>query len=207
METLSIERREKFCRLVALDDLDGAEAAFQAGYGIKTHPTKDSYHTLIASRLLNDEQICMRIHTIRQENSEDDRAYTKSLITRLKSIITFDMAQYYESATITLKNGRKVTDFYAKIPIQNWPKEDRALMLNGFDASGRPRFIDKQWAWEKLLKIYNLDGKVPVDVEDILGLFAGAGLPVGPGVSSPAQTVPGISIDDEIDADLAEDVQ
>ena len=90
-------------------------------------------------------------------------------------------------------------------------------MCNGFDSSGRPRFIDKQWAWEKLLKIYNLDGKTPVDIEDIMSLFVGAGLPIGAGigVSCSAQNhdlnsissspVGNLNVEDEIEADLNED--
>ena len=81
-------------------------------------------------------------------------------------------------------------------------------MCNGFDAQGRPRFIDKQWAWEKLLKIYNLDGKSQVDIEDMLSLFAGAGLPVGNpnnGVSTNSKNLDLNSINQSIDEEFEDE--
>lgn len=179
MNALSSARREKFCQIIALEDADGADAAFRAGYGADSHPTKDPYHTLVASRLLQREDVCLRINTIRKQNAEADKDFTKSLISDLKKIIKFDTSKYYKSSNCALPNGRTVTDYYLSTDLQNWTAEDKALMCNGFDAQGRPRFIDKQWAWEKLLKIYNLDGKTPVDMEDIMSLFVGAGLPIG----------------------------
>lgn len=204
MEALRIARMEKFCQIVALEDCDGSDAAYRAGYGIKQHPIKDQYHVLVASRLLQREDVCLRINTIRQQNAEADKDFTKSLINDLKRIIKFDHAQYYQSSTVKLPNGRQVTDCYMNIPIQNWPREERALMFNGFYPNGAPRFIDKQWAWEKLLKIYNLDGKAPVDVEDILGLFASAGLPMSAPQVVPIQSVAGSS---DIDAEIASDLE
>lgn len=217
MEALKNARMEKFCKIIALEDCDGADAAFRAGYGKGKHPTKDQYHTLVSSRLLQREDVCLRINTIRQQNADEDKDFTKSLITNLKKIIAFDTAQYLQSSNCVLPNGRTVTDYYLSTPIQNWSREDRALMCNGFDSSGRPRFIDKQWAWEKLLKIYNLDGKTPVDIEDIMGLFIGAGLPIGNGlgVSSSAQnhdlnsisssSIGNLNVEDEIEADLQDE--
>ena len=179
MDVLRNARMEKFCQIIALEDCDASDAAFRAGYGVEKHPVKDQYHTNIASRLLKREDVTLRINTIRQQNADKDKAFTQSLINNLKRIISFDTAQYLNSSNVVLNNGRTVTDYYLSKPIQNWSPADRALMCNGFDSQGRPRFIDKQWAWEKLLKIYNLDGKSQVDIEDMLSLFAGAGLPVG----------------------------
>ena len=179
MDVLRNARMEKFCQIIALEDCDASDAAFRAGYGVEKHPVKDQYHTNIASRLLKREDVTLRINTIRQQNADKDKAFTQSLINNLKRIISFDTAQHLNSSNVVLNNGRTVTDYYLSKPIQNWSPADRALMCNGFDSQGRPRFIDKQWAWEKLLKIYNLDGKSQVDIEDMLSLFAGAGLPVG----------------------------
>lgn len=218
MEALKDIRREKFCQIIALEDADGADAAFRAGYGANSHPTRDNYHTLVASRLLQREDVCLRINTIRQKNAEADKDFSKSLINNLKKIIAFDTAKYLKSSNVTLPNGRTVTDYYLSTPIENWKTEERALMCNGYDSSGRPRFIDKQWAYEKLLKIYNLDGKTPVDVEDIMNLFACAGLPIGKpidGVSNNSKnpdlnsvsssSVGELSVEDELAADLSDD--
>lgn len=90
MNALNSARREKFCQIIALEDADGADAAFRAGYGADSHPTKDQYHTLVASRLLQREDVCLRINTIRQQNAEADKDFTKSLISDLKKIIKFD---------------------------------------------------------------------------------------------------------------------
>ena len=208
MEALKDIRREKFCQIIALEDADGADAAFRAGYGANSHPTRDNYHTLVASRLLQREDVCLRINTIRQKNAEADKDFSKSLINNLKKIIAFDTAKYLKSSNVVLPNGRTVTDYYLSTPIENWKTEDRALMCNGFDAQGRPRFIDKQWAWEKLLKIYNLDGKSQVDIEDMLSLFAGAGLPVGNpnnGVSGNSENLDLNSVNQSIDEELEDE--
>lgn len=218
MEALKDIRREKFCQIVALEDADGADAAFRAGYGSNSHPTRDNYHTIVASRLFQRDDVCLRINTIRQKNAEEDKDFSKSLINNLKKMIAFDTAKYLQSSNVVLPNGRTVTDYYLSTPIQNWKVADRALMCNGYDSSGRPRFIDKQWAYEKLLKIYNLDGKTPVDIEDIMNLFACAGLPIGNqvnGVGDSSQnpdlnsvsssSVGGLSLEDELKADLSED--
>lgn len=205
MDVLRNARMEKFCQIIALEDCDASDAAFRAGYGVEQHPVKDQYHTNIASRLLKREDVTLRINTIRQQNADKDKAFTNSLINNLKRIISFDTAQYLTSNNVVLNNGRTVTDYYLSKPIQNWSPADRALMCNGFDSQGRPRFIDKQWAWEKLLKIYNLDGKSQVDIEDMLSLFAGAGLPVGKPNNGVADNVGNIdlnatnqSIDEEL---------
>lgn len=178
MERLSSRMMEKFCQLVATEDMDGADAAYRAGYGRESHPIKDEYHSQVAYRLMQNEKVCLRIKTIRKQLRHDDKDFTTSLICDLKRIIKFDLLQYYESDNVKLQNGRTVTDYYLKLPVQNWSRDDRALMCNGFDAQGRPKFIDKQWAYEKLMKIYGLDGKDTSDIEDILGLYAGAGLPM-----------------------------
>lgn len=205
MDVLRNSRMEKFCQIIALEDCDASDAAFRAGYGVEKHPVKDQYHTNIASRLLKREDVTLRINTIRQQNADKDRAFTQSLINNLKRIISFDTAQYLSSNNVVLNNGRTVTDYYLSKPIQNWSPADRALMCNGFDSQGRPRFIDKQWAWEKLLKIYNLDGKSQVDIEDMLSLFAGAGLPVGKPNNGVADNVGNIdlnAINQSIDEEL-----
>ena len=208
MDVLRNTRMEKFCQIIALEDCDASDAAFRAGYGVDKHPIKDQYHTNIASRLLKREDVTLRINTIRQQNADKDNAFTQSLINNLKRIINFDTAQYLQSSNVTLPNGRTVTDYYLSKPIQNWSQSDRALMCNGFDAQGRPRFIDKQWAWEKLLKIYNLDGKSHVDIEDTLRLFAKAGLPIGKsinGVSDNSESGDLNSINQSIDEELEDE--
>lgn len=208
MDVLRNSRMEKFCQIIALEDCDASDAAFRAGYGVDKHPIKDQYHTNIASRLLKREDVTLRINTIRQQNADKDNAFTQSLINNLKRIINFDTAQYLQSSNVTLPNGRTVTDYYLSKPIQNWSQADRALMCNGFDSQGRPRFIDKQWAWEKLLKIYNLDGKSQVDIEDTLRLFAKAGLPIGKsinGVSDNSGNVDLNSINQSIDEELEDE--
>ena len=54
-------------------------------------------------------------------------------------------------------------------------------MIDHFDSrTGNPVFMDKKWAFEKLLKILQLDGSDRgVDIQDILSLFTSAGLRLG----------------------------
>ena len=61
-----------------------------------------------------------------------------------------------------------------------WNEDDLA-MIDHFDSrTGNPVFMDKKWAFEKLLKILQLDGSDRgVDIQDILSLFTSAGLRLG----------------------------
>lgn len=178
MDKSNVNLREMFCQIVALEDAEPADAAFRSGYGSRSHPYKDSYHTMMGARLMNDQDIQNRIHEIRVENADKDKDFQRSMIDDLKDMIHFDTAKNFKSSNCVLPNGRTITDYYLATPVQDWDKKDRMLMCNGVDAQGRPKFIDKQWAWDKLLKIYNLDGKTNVDIEDIMSLFSNAGLSV-----------------------------
>ncbi len=198
MDRLKKAKMEKFCQIIALEDCEAGEAAYRAGYGVDNHPVRDAYHTTMGCRLLKREDVQLRIHTIRQQNSKNDRDFKTSLIEDLKKIIKFDEGQYIKSSNCTLRDGRIVTDYYLERQIQDWNREDRALMINGFDNCGRPKFIDKTWAWEKLLKIYQLDGKQQVDVEDLMGLLTSAGLPI----VAPSSD---INIEKEAEKDIKED--
>lgn len=183
MEALRMKKMERFCQYIALEDCTPSEAAYRAGYGkngSKTYKKGDKYFAIHGSKLMKREDVVARINTLREEQAHNDQAFTSSMIDNLKKIITFDTAKYMASSNCELPNGRTVTDYWLKTPIESWDKKDRCLMLNGFDGSGRPKFIDKSWAWEKLLRIYGLDGKeMSVDVEDMFSLFNNAGLPTG----------------------------
>lgn len=178
MEKLKKPKMERFCQIIALEDCEVAEACFRAGYGKDTHTTKDQYHITMGSRLMNRRDVQQRISTIRELNRENDKDYVTSMIERLKKIVAFDEGQYLNSKNVELKNGRTVTDFYFSKPIQDWDREDRALMINGFDVYGHPKFIDKQWAWEQLFKFYGLYDKKNNDIEDLIGVLTKGTLPI-----------------------------
>ena len=178
MQALRDERREKFCQIVALEGVDTATACFRAGYGRDSHPTCDHYHVLAANRLMEREDVNKRINTIRMLYGKSEKGYKEVLVEKLKAILDFNPLKYYASNEVKLNNGRTVTDIYLSKPVQNWDFAD-ARLVNGFDNRGMPKFIDKQWAFEKLIKIYQLDGSLTADVEDILGLFMKAKLPSG----------------------------
>lgn len=181
MEKLKKPKMERFARLIAYEDLDVAEACFRAGYGQENHPKKDTYHINMGSRLIKREDVQLRIHTLREQLSENEKDFTNTMIENLKSIIMFDEGQWLKSSNTTLSNGRIVTDFYFSRPIEDWDEKDRRLMINGFDHYGRPIFMDKQWAYEKLFKILGLfDNKQNTDTEDFYSLYGGANLPVVP---------------------------
>lgn len=179
MGPLKKKKMEDFAKIIAYEDAEPSEAAYRVGYGRESHPVRDQYHINMASRLLRREDVQLRIHTLREQNSNKDKDFKTSMIDDLKRIIKFDVGQYYKSSNVTLNNGRTVTDYYLTKPIEEWKREDRCLMLTGFK-NGEPQFIDKQWAWEKLLKIYELDGKNTADIEDLIGLMSSAGLPLTP---------------------------
>lgn len=179
MERLKKDKMERFARLIAFEDCDVAEACYRAGYGAENHPQKDTYHINMGSRLLKREDVQLRIHTLREQLSNSEKDYKATLIDNLKKIVAFDTGQYLKSSNVTLQNGRIVTDFYFSRPIEDWNEQDRRLMLNGFDNYGRPKFMDKQWAYEKLIKLLFGEDKQQ-DIEDLINLFNNANLPMTP---------------------------
>lgn len=173
---LSSKYKEAFCQIMATEDVDYGVAAFRAGYGAKKYKQIAHYHYAMGSRLMQDDSIRMRISEIRIDLADKDKAYTINLMSRLKKVVSFNPLKYYGSNTVTLDNGTKVTRGYLRKNLEDWDRYDGELIA-GFDRNGLPRMIDKEWAIEKLLKIYALDGSRTVDVEDLLGLFNSAGLP------------------------------
>lgn len=173
---LSSKLKEAFCQIMAVEDVDYGVAAFRAGYGAKKYKQIAHYHYAMGSRLMQEDAIRMRISEIRMDLADKDKAYTINLISRLKKVVSFNPLKYYGSNTVTLDNGTKITRGYLRKNLEDWDKYDGELIA-GFDRNGLPRMIDKEWAIEKLLKIYALDGSRTIDVEDLLGLFNSAGLP------------------------------
>ena len=173
---LSSKLKEAFCQIMAVEDVDYGVAAFRAGYGAKKYKQIAKYHYAMGSRLMQEDAIRMRISEIRMDLADKDKAYTINLISRLKKVVSFNPLKYYGSNTVTLDNGTKITRGYLRKNLEDWDRYDGELIA-GFDRNGLPRMIDKEWAIEKLLKIYALDGSRTIDVEDLLGLFNSAGLP------------------------------
>ena len=201
MEVLRNRRKEEFCRFIAIDNCDPPEAAYKAGYGRDKHPTVDHYHAHQASRLLEDDDVVKRINTLRQTAQQHDYDFKAKLIQRLKDILDFNPLRYYESNNVKMNNGRTVTDLYLKTQIQDWDIKDGAL-VTGFDTRGMPKFIDKQWAIEKLIKLYGLDTSDKVDIEDMLGLFVKANLPPGDFYNAPDEPA---NLPDNTDDDFEDD--
>ena len=209
MQALKDERRERFCQLVALEGYDTSEAAFRAGYGRDKHPTRDNYHNLVANRLMSREDVTLRINTIRMLYDKNDSTYKDTLVKRLKNILDFNPLKYYKSNNVTLDKGKILTDVYLAKQVQDWDLED-ARLVNGFDSRGMPKFIDKQWAFEKLIKIYQLEGSVAAEVEDIVKLFKEANLPTGECYVEPASLNIGetdevsLQLERELEAEIGE---
>ena len=203
--TALTERQEKFCQILAREALDPAEACcragFVGGYGVKDKTKRNAYHSLMANRLLKKEAVMLRINEIKEEILAEDKGYQANMIQRLKRMISFNPLKYYESTNILDdKTGYTKTNIYLKTQVQDWDAEDGA-MVAGFDKNGMPRFIDKQWAFEKLLKIYSLDGSRQVDVEDLMALFLGAGLPVNdPQMNAFSMATAELDDDDDLEA-------
>ena len=89
--------------------------------------------------------------------NRNDGKYKSSLVQRLRDIIEFDVGKYMMSTTVQLNNGDIRESYTMKKKIQDWDPIERATVINGLDSQGRPKFIDKQWAFEKLLGLYNCD--------------------------------------------------
>lgn len=176
-EPLPSKRQEAFCQIMAVEDVNYGQAAYKAGYTGGGSDKLNSYHFAMGSRLMNMDRIRMRISEIRVDIAEKDKHYTVDLITRLKKVVAFNPLKYYGSSTVTLETGEKRTKGYLRKNLEDWEEFDGQLIA-GFDRNGLPRMIDKEWAIEKLLKIYALDGSRQVDIEDLFGLFTNAGLPV-----------------------------
>ena len=86
MQALKDPRREKFCQIVALEDIDLTTACFKAGYGRDKHDSPDHYHTLVAKRLMEREDVNLRINTIKALNGRGEIDYKDALIERLKAV-------------------------------------------------------------------------------------------------------------------------
>lgn len=179
MEQLRDARKEKFCQIIALEDCDVGDAAYRAGYGREKHPERDNYHTQAGWRLMQKDYIQERIASIRRRNCEEDKDTQKRLIDWLKTVVFSDYARYHKSEKISLANGRIVTDYYLATQIEDWDPKFRSAVVVGFNSNGTPIFADVMQAWDRLAKIYNLMGTNIADIEDMMNLFKGAGLPIG----------------------------
>lgn len=176
MFKLMNEMQENFCQIMARENIPVGVAAFRAGYGASKHKTYDGYHNGVGKRLMTDPKVIERINSIKEEMSHEESDFSGNIVKILKNIVDFDYGKYFDSTNITMSNGRTVTDYYLNTDLQKWKTEDRKLIINGYDSQGRPKFIDKQWAIDKLLRIYGLDGKNAMDVEDMDTLYANAGI-------------------------------
>lgn len=190
-------KQEKFCQIIATENSTPGEAAFRAGYGKEAHPNFDFYHTKKGSELMKNKKISSRIEEIRADLANIDGKYKSSLVQRLRDIIEFDVGKYMMSTTIQLNNGDIRESYTMKKKIQDWDPIERATVINGLDSQGRPKFIDKQWAFEKLLGLYNLNGKDNTDIEDLQGLLSGLGLNSGVSLAD-ADTVTEEENDEEV---------
>lgn len=183
MPILRNQRAEKFCQIIAHEDCEPSEAAFKAGYGVDSHPKRDSYHYLQASRLMSKKEVVLRIQEIRDGICEEEQDKRENMIETLYRAALYDPTKYFKVYQTALENGRVVQDTVLKkdyMDFTKWDAKDRQ-MIDHFDPkTGNPVFISKTWAIEKLLKILQLDGNSnSVDIEDMLSLFSSAGLRLG----------------------------
>lgn len=183
MARLRNSRMEEFCRLIAHEDLEPSEACFRAGYGVDQHPKRDSYHAMQAARLMTRKDVVIRIQELRDHVCIVEKDKRETMIETLYKIVNYNPTKYMKVYQTALEDGRLVqatllrkefTDF------TKWDPEDLKLIDHFDSKTGNPVFMDKKWAFEKLLKILQLDGsKQGVDIEDILSLFSSAGLRLG----------------------------
>lgn len=183
MAKLRNARMEKFCQFMAREGCDPSEACFKAGYGVDAHPKCDSYHAMQGSRLMCRKDVVFRIQEIRDGVCIEEKDKRETMIERLYKIINYNPAKYMQVYQTCLENGRTVQDTIIKKDFTDFTKwdEDDLAMIDHFDSrTGNPVFLDKKWAFEKLLKILQLDGSDRgVDIQDILSLFSSAGLRLG----------------------------
>ena len=178
MDRLKNNKMENFCKLIALEDISPATACYRVGYGKEQHPKQDQYHANMGSRLIKRQDIQERIHTIREQEANKNKDYKSTLIDLLKRTISFDFGKYYKSSNLTLKDGQTITTWYLSVPFEDWQPEDR-MLLTGFNLKGQPMFLDKQWAFEKMMRLLGmLDKTSSVDVEDLLTDLIKANLPI-----------------------------
>ena len=196
MDRLKNQKMELFCQLIAKEGLTPSDACFRANYGKERHPLPDQYHANMGSRLIKRQDIQERIATIREQEKHKSSDYRNTLENLLKRAIGLDLGKYYKSINVTLNDGRIVSSWYLSVPFENWNPEDRVL-VTGFDKSGRPIFFDKQWAVEKMMRLMGmLDNSNAIDMEDTLGVFLKANLPIV------APSKADKDIEKEINADL-----
>jgi hypothetical protein len=197
MDRLKNQKMENFCKLLASEDISPATACYRVGYGKEQHPKQDQYHANMGSRLIKRHDIQERIHTLRLQEANKNKDYKTTLIDLLKRTISFDFGKYYKSSNLTLTDGQTVTTWYLSVPFEEWQQEDR-LLLNGFNVKGQPVFLDKQWAFEKMMRLLGmLEKGQSSDVEDLLTDLIKANLPI----SAPSQ------FDKEIEKEISDELE
>lgn len=176
-------RMEEFCRLMAKTDLTPAEAAFKAGYG-ESYDKIAPYHGIQANRLMEREEILIRIEELKDGMTYEDIEQREEMIARLKSIFLHDPTKYFRYTCATMRDGRGIQSVSIKPEYANfdkWSDEDRRMVDHFDPKTGVPIFVSKTWAGDKLLRILQLDGSnaTTSTIEDITNLFQSAGLTVG----------------------------
>lgn len=170
-------RQERFAKIMAEGKVSANEACLRAGY-LSARPGRiDPQIKQQAQRLMNNEKVLKRIETIKIRMAEEEADYKTKLIERLKYIVSANYLEYYK--TLEFKSGERVIqDSILNVRIEDWDKEYARACINGFDSKGNPKFIDKQWAMDRLMKLYGLlKDDNGTDTEDKDSLYAKAGLP------------------------------
>lgn len=177
------EQQEEFCRLVVIEDLEPSEAAYRVGYGLAQHPALDYYHRKRAKDLLSNPKIVMRIEELRREQRSSDDDKKAIILDMIYRVILNDPTKYLRAYQTTLENGRVVQDVVIRSEYSDfsrWNLSDKRLIDHFDSKTGLPVFISKSWAIDKMLKILKIDGSATsADVEDIVSVFANAGLVFG----------------------------
>ena len=174
---LKDKQRERFCQFVA-DGYSLKAAAFYAGYkegGSNVLP--NSSHERKGQILMREDAIKARVLILQRNKLETKDERVESITRVLEDIVFSDVGQYLASKNVQRKDGSVQTCYYLNTPIQSWDKRARSVLVNGLDSKGRPRFVDKQWAVEKLLQIYGVGNKgAETHIEDIDAAFRAAGV-------------------------------
>lgn len=177
--SMSNQMRERFCQFIA-DGYSVKAACFYAGYKDRSNPNSifpTQYHHDFGRSLLKEPDVVNRLLVLQHNKTLTLDEKVSDITKVLESVVFSDIGQYLRSQNIKKRDGTIITNYYLGVPIQNWDKLSRSVVVNGLDASNKPRFIDKQWAIEKLLQIYGVGKeKATKEIEDINAAFRSAGL-------------------------------
>lgn len=163
------QQQIKFCKYIALYEMQPYDAFVNAGYEVKQ---KRYIHERVVT-LLNNKQISDYIDMLRRKYL-DLEYVRKDIILNHQKAIDFDLTTVFSVVPYNDENGVKRFRLDVK-PVAEWSLEARQNLVGFDNKTGMPIFKDKEAAAKEISRIFGLykDNTVVVE-ENFDDLYADA---------------------------------